>query len=361
MAVKDQNPTVYSAPDQEEESLKDVFLAIQKWVRYLWKQWRIIVIVGLLGGVIGLVVSLVSKPTYIAKASFAVEGASGVSSLGGLASMVGINLGASSGDGLFSTASLLELYKSRIMISQTLLDPIDSTSKELLIDRFITMNDLRNGWEDTEYAHVKFHKTPAQFTRVQDSILKGISTQISENLLQVQQPDETVPIIGITVSSKNELFSKAFTDNLVKNVNSFYRETQTKKADNNVKVLQHQVDSVRKVLNAAIHKISTAAGTGINANPALGGLRADVMQTQVDVQANTAILEALVKNLEIAKVSLRKKTPLIQPIDLPLLPLEVEEIGIIKGVVLGGFIAGVLVLLFLFGKEYYREVMAEES
>jgi hypothetical protein len=42
----------------------------------------------------------------------------------------------------------------------------------------------------------------------------------------------------------------------------------------------------------------------------------------VDVQANTAILtEELVKQTELAKVTLRKETPLIQIMNGPILPL----------------------------------------
>ena len=53
--------------------------------------------------------------------------------------------------------------------------------------------------------------------------------------------------------------------------------------------------------------------------------RVPSVNRQVDVQANTAILTELVKNLELAKVDLRKETPLIQIIDTPILPLPFEK------------------------------------
>ncbi len=49
--------------------------------------------------------------------------------------------------------------------------------------------------------------------------------------------------------------------------------------------------------------------------------RAPSAKRQVDVQANKAILTELVKQTELAKVTLRKETPLIQIIDRPILPL----------------------------------------
>jgi uncharacterized protein involved in exopolysaccharide biosynthesis len=60
-------------------------------------------------------------------------------------------------------------------------------------------------------------------------------------------------------------------------------------------------------------------------------------ETSGCVQANTAILTELVKQSELAKVTLRKETPLIQIIDRPILPLAKERFGKAKGIVLGGF------------------------
>ena len=67
-----------------------------------------------------------------------------------------------------------------------------------------------------------------------------------------------------------------------------------------------------------------------NLNPALNVRRAPVARNQVDVQANTAILTELVKQSELAKVTLRKETPLIQVIDKPILPLPLRNISILR-------------------------------
>jgi uncharacterized protein involved in exopolysaccharide biosynthesis len=82
-------------------------------------------------------------------------------------------------------------------------------------------------------------------------------------------------------------------------------------------------------------------------NPALNVRRAPSARRQVDVQANTAILTELVKQTELAKVTLRKETPLIQVIDRPILPLAKERFGKTKGLVMGGILAGFLVIVVL--------------
>jgi uncharacterized protein involved in exopolysaccharide biosynthesis len=49
----------------------------------------------------------------------------------------------------------------------------------------------------------------------------------------------------------------------------------------------------------------------------------------------------------LAKVTLRKETPLIQVIDRPILPLPKERLGKAKGIVMGGVLAGFLGILML--------------
>ena len=85
--------------------------------------------------------------------------------------------------------------------------------------------------------------------------------------------------------------------------------------------------------------------------------RAPSARRQVDVQANTAILTELVKQTELAKVTLRKETPLIQVIDRPILPLKKEKFGKAKGLVMGGFLAGFLTVLGLIVRRVFKTLI----
>jgi uncharacterized protein involved in exopolysaccharide biosynthesis len=121
-------------------------------------------------------------------------------------------------------------------------------------------------------------------------------------------------------------------------------------------ILRRQTDSIRGELNGAITGVAVANDNVFGLNPAMNVRRAPSARRQVDVQANTAILTELVKQTELAKVTLRKETPLIQVIDTPILPLEKEYVSKIKGIVLGGVIAGFLALLFLILKRIIQNI-----
>lgn len=351
---------IQSNIQEEEISLKDLILNLQDWVKYLWSKWLIILIVGLLGGGIGLWKSINTMPTYIAKLNFVLEdskGGGGLGGLGGLAAMAGVNLGAGGG-GLFQGDNILELYKSRHMLTETLLSPVDNQGEELLVDRYVAMNELRDAWSDTELETINFDVPRAQFTLQHDSLMGLFVKNIRENTLTVRKPDKLLSLIEVEVKAPDEVFAKVFTETLVSKVSAFYVEGRTQKSQENLDILQYQVDSVRRELNRAIGGVAASTDANPNANPARQVLRVGSAQRQVDVQANQAILTELVKNLELAKVTVRKDAPLIQIVDSPILPLEQERLGKVKAIVLGGLIAGFLIVALLVGRKFYRDIMS---
>jgi hypothetical protein len=162
----------------------------------------------------------------------------------------------------------------------------------------------------------------------------------------------------LTVKSQNELFSKLFCEQLLRETSDFYIETKSKKSRLNVDILQRQADSIRAELNGAITGVAAASDNVYNLNPAYNVKKTPGTRRQVDVQANTAILTQLVAQLEMSKVSLRKETPLVQLIDRPILPLEKEKVGRLKSLVFGGFLSGFLTVLYLVFGQLYRKMVA---
>lgn len=344
--MNEQNPN-------DEISLKELIEKGKEWWDYLLSQWKVIVLAGLIGSALGLSYSFIKKPIYTATLSFAMEDEKGGGGLGGafgLASSFGIDLGGSGG-GIFSGSNLTELFKSRSMVEKTLLSAVTIDGKTMsLAEIYIQNNEWRNEWAaKPELAKLEFvpNANREQFTRVQDSILGKIYENLLKGSLSVAQKDKKISIINIDVASENELFSKYFCEALAKQVSDFYVTTKSKKARENMAILQRQLDSVRGQLNGSITRVAVANDNTFNLNPALNVRRAPAARSQVDVQANTAILTELVKQSELAKVTLRKETPLIQVIDRPILPLAKERFGKVKGIVLGGILVGFLSVVIL--------------
>lgn len=344
-----------SPVNNDEISLKELVQKGKEWWGYLLSQWKIIVIAGVIGAVLGLAYSFIKKPIYTATLSFALEdektGGGGLGSALGLASSFGFDLGGGGGS-IFTGSNLTELFKSRSMVEKTLLSPVVVEGKTIsLAEMYIQNNEWRTKWnENPKFSSLEFlpNANRKLFSRVQDSIMGSIYRSLLEESLSVAQKDKKIAIISMDVSSTNELFSMYFCEALAKQVGKFYVDTKSKKARMNMEILNRQTDSIRAELNSAITGVAVANDNTFMLNPALNVRRAPSARRQVDVQANTAILIELVKQSEMAKVTLRKETPLIQVIDRPILPLPKEKFGKAKGILLGGiltFFIGVIIIV----------------
>ena len=348
----------------DEITLKELLEKAKEWYSYLLSQWKIIVLAGVVGAALGLTYSFIKKPVYTATLSFALEDekGGGMSGALGLASSLGLDLGGGSGGGAFSGANLTELFKSRSMVEQTLMQPVQAGTDTIsLAEMYIRTQEWREKWQEKpKLKGIQFPPLTKRkyFTREHDSIMGKMYEDLSKTSLTVAQKDKKISIISIDVKSENEWFAKAFSETLAKQVSEFYVATKSKKARMNMAILQHQTDSIRAELNGAITGVAIANDNTFMLNPALNVNRAPSAKRQVDVQANTAILTELVKQTELAKVTLRKETPLIQVIDRPILPLPKENFGKAKGLVVGGFLSSFILILFLLVKRIIKQLFS---
>ncbi len=362
------NQIVNSNIENDEISLKELIFKIKEWVAFLNSKWKAIVIVGTIGALIGLTIALFEKPTYKAVLTFAMEedkaggAGGGLSGALGLASSFGIDLGGGGG-GAFAASNLAELMKSRLLVEKVLLEPIVLNGKTItLAEYYIQINKLREGWDKKpNLKNIQFlpNADRSIFTLQQDSILEQIHNNlIDPEKLSIMQKDKKITILYIEVTSNDELFSKFFCENLAKETSNFYIETKSKKSKINVDVLQRQVDSVKKSLNVAITSVASEVDNVYNMNPAFNIKGAPSKKKQIDVQANTVILTNLAVQLELAKITLRKETPLIQLIDRPILPLQKQKFGKLKSIILGAFLTAILYILYIIFGRMYKKILA---
>lgn len=345
---------------KDEISLKELILSIQEWWKYILSKWKTILTCGIIGGALGLVYSLVTKPTYKAEANFVLESAKSEGGVMSIAAKFGLG-GSSSGEGLFGDEDNMVIFlKSRTMGARTLLSNADFNGKEeLLIDRYIASNKLRDKWKSVRLKNLKFNAFPKPNTLLADSMITAIHKLILKNNLAVDKPDKDGNIINVTTISTDELFSKAFTERLIENATEFYIATTTKKALENVGILQRQADSVKVLLNYAISGVAVNTDAVPNLNPAYQRLKVPSQKQFVDVEMNKAILEEVVKNLELAKIDLRRQSPLVQIIDHPVLPLEKKKTGKVEGVFWGGVAFAFFISLYFTLKRYSRILLKE--
>lgn len=349
-------PKSYSAiPESEFFDNKNLLKEIKNIIELLSSRWKIIVIVIIIGAILGLISAVNKRVNYTATLTFALEdekNTGGISGALGLVSQLGLDLGTGAG-GAFSGSNIMELMKSRTLVEKTLLSPLVISGKKT------TLANYYIDFENIKSKLVKYNKSVnvisdlfipgddrSKYTLEQDSILGVLYQDILKEHLFVSQKEKKVSILSIDVISENEKFSKCFAETLAREASDFYIDTRSKKAKLNVEILEKQTDSIKRELNSAISGVAIENDNTYNLNPALNIKRAPSVRRQIDVQANTAILTELVKNLELARVNLRKETPLIQIVDLPILPLKNDKPSKTTYMIMGGFLGGFLNVLF---------------
>jgi hypothetical protein len=346
-----------------EISLKALILDLRFWVRYLIGKWKIILLFCFLGAGICLLFSLFRKPKYEASLLFVLEEShqGGLGSYAGIASQFGIDLGSQTNSGIFNQDNIIPFLKSRLMIERTMLSGINWGGREVsMADMYMDIYDLQKGWSKIpELASISFpaNASMEKLTRIQDSVMNLFYAAISKNLLSVEKPDKKLNFIEAKVLSANEVFSKAFVERLVDEATRFYVTTKTMGSQKQVDRLQSQADSILHELNNTTY--NAAVNQDLNQNPAT---HVATLKTEL-VNRDKMILQTMyaevIKNLEMAKMTLAQDTPIIQVVDVPRFPLRVVRLTKRMAILIGGFLGVFLTVSVLVGSKALSNIMKQ--
>ena len=350
-------------PKEEKISLKNVFQGFKEWLVFIMDQRKKIVYGTLITLVLPLSYNYLKSPVYYANTSFVLENDASAS-LGGLSSLAsisGINTSSlMSASNLFQIDNIQELYRSNNMLKQALLEEVTVNGKtQKLIDYFAVAQNLEKKWIKEKVYLKDFYKDKKLYSRAQDSVLKEAIKLIEKDFLIVAKPNRNTSILNVGFKHKDEVFAKIFNEVLVNKVNSFYYKTQTKKTAFNLNVLQVQTDSVKRLLDMSFLALAEIDQNIPNLNPLVKTAKVPYQKAMANLQANQAIYLEVVKQLELAKVAHRNKTPLIQIIDKPSFPLENNRWTFLDILILGIFGGGALIVLLLSLQRIIRQALED--
>ena len=334
---------------EDKISLSFLFERVKNWVFFLLSKKGVITL-----GIFCFLFFTISynyliKPTYFARTTFVLDNdsTSSMGDLSSLASLAGINassfIDASS---LFQIDNIQELYRSNSMIKKTLMSIANDGKKDfVLLKRFLKAENLENKWHKLG-VDINNLGSAKLVSRTKDSLVKNLIKRIKKENLIVDKPSRKTTILEIGFDHKDEILAKTFNENLVQIVNQFYNKTKTLKTGSNLKILQRQSDSVKIVLDTSIMLLAEIDQSIPNPNPLSKVNLVPYQKAMIDVQANSAIYQELLKQLELAKVTHRNNMPLIQVIDSPNYPLENSRWKLFK-TILYGIIFGLGFSVFL--------------
>jgi hypothetical protein len=337
----------------DEISLKELIEKGKALFSYFMGYKWVIIAAGLMGGGMGFgYAHFYNVVEYESKLTFAIEEKSGGGgSLLGLASQFGVDLGGGGG-GLFTSDNLLLLFKSNRIIQGALLRPLPELKEGNLYNYYLTTY-YKEALIDKKIDLLPINLERDSFSRVQDSLLKRVSLNISQ-IVTISIKDKKASFIDITVKDQSELFAFWLNKLLVEEATQLYIELKVGKMQRSVNLLQGKVDSVQRVLDGTMR----SAATGMDQSMGLvsNAPRVGTAKKQMEAQMLGTLFGELTKNLELTKLTLEREEPTIQIVDSPTMPLEKFGKGRVKSGVLGGFLLGFITLGWLFLRKMLMDV-----
>lgn len=336
--------------NSDEITLWDLLQRLKSIWSFLLSNWIKIIIAGFIGGSIGVGYAFLQPIKYTSKLSFVVEDAkSGAGGLASIAGQFGIDIGGGGSGGVFSGDNILIFLKSEGLIRETLMTFYDEKDSITLVDQYAIAAKMKSKWEkDKKIGKIEFYKyRNHNFPRKEDSLLQAIVNYIRKAELNVSKPDKKASFVEVSVTTRDEMLSKLFSERLVKIATQRYVESKTMTKAINVDKLQKKADSLSAVLNSKTFVAAASQQSLVDANPALrtAPIASEISSREKSMAAT--IFAEVVKNLEISKTILSQETPVIQIVDQSTLPLKKVRTGKLNSLIIGGFLAVFLYSVYL--------------
>ena len=315
---------------------------LQRFANYFISQYKIILYTTIITSSLGLLYGKLQPSTFKATSTFIVEDKSGKGGggLSGLASQFGIDVGGLTGGGagLFDGDNILEIIKSRAIIEKVLLTKIEepaSLKGQTIADYYIQINNLAPAFE-SKNINVKSLNFAgltegAKHTVQQDSILYLLYSKINRNL-SVEKKNKKSTIITLEVVSGDQVFSKLFADEILKQTSDLYIDIKTGNLSRSIARIQQKADSLQRSLSSIYQNAFQ-----INSS------RTEMSNR--DKTFSSTLYAEVVKNLETMKLSLINQTPVIQVLDSPKYPLFDQRTPARYALIIG-FAVGFVLSLF---------------
>ena len=301
-----------------------------------------------IGGIIGVILALGAKKTWTSEVVLAPE--MSTESLGGnvssLASMVGINLGASGTDAIYpelypqiigSTPFIVKLFQVPVTsvdgeINTTYYDYLTHHQKRSLSDypKILMKRTMRRIGDWIGNNHFKtqsdtidpFYLTRDQFSLVNDVRMSAVGASVNKS-------DQ---LISISVTAQDPLIAATLVDSVRVRLQDEITAYRTRKARHDMLYYERLVKDSRATYNSLVREY--AAYSDSHQNPFLESVRAkkDDLENQVNIAYT--VYSQMIQQFETAKAKVLERTPsftIIQPASVPIKPSSTPKIIVAFG------------------------------
>lgn len=350
-------------PDQI--SPKAVVLRILGIKNVFRRNWKLLLLLTVLGGVIGYVYDIThqKKPVYSAFITFNLGGG-GSNNIGGdlgsLAGAFGLSQGAADAN-IFTGDNFIIYAMSRSVIEKTLMKMDTINGKDtLLANYYIRHSGIRDKeWENSDTLRA-FAFTPgrklSEFTKLEQEAMSQIYARIKSEM-GVTQPERKSSFMELRCGMEDEKLAASLLTTHLETIEDDYKRKQTKKSREMYDLLNSRADSLLRVLTGTENRLAQYSDQNQQIVVAQGRL------TETKLARNSTFLTQLyfaaLGQADNMRLSMIREAPLFNIIDPVAFPLY-REVKTPVGMRIGIAIGLLLSVIAIFIRETYRSIMREE-
>lgn len=350
-------------PDQI--SPKSVLLRIFQLKHVARRNWKILLVLVILGGVIGFIYDLTHKkpPIYNASILFNLGGGSGggggLGDLGALAGAFGLGSGAPDAN-IFTGDNFLIYATSRPIVEKTLMQIDTINGKDtLLVNYYIQHSGIRDKeWEKDEKMRSFYFqraKTPAEYTKMEQAAMGAIYGRITSEFV-LKQPERKSSFIEISGFMQDEKLTATFIQKHLQMIERDYQSKQTKKTREMYNLIQKRVDSLAARMTGTERALAQYMDQNQQMVVAQGRMKESTLTRSSSYL--TGLYYQALQSADNMRLSLIRETPLftiIKPVYFPLMMEVKKTVGLQAGIAISLLLAVVIIFL----RETYRSIMRE--
>jgi hypothetical protein len=179
----------------------------------------------------------------------------------------------------------------------------------------------------------------------------GVPEKPKSGLMTADYNEDT-NIMSLGVTTTNEAISLALSQHMFESLSKYYVNKSIEKLQKTYHLVSMKRDSVLGVLKSTEYQLANFRDS--HKSLLMRTDQITELRLQRELAALTAMYAEVIKNVEIADFSVKNKTPFIQVIDSPLAPIPPIKLSLIRqlliGIVIGGLVGSILVV----GRMLYR-------
>ena len=313
-------------------------------LRKLYKSKKLIIISTIIISIIGITYSLLLPLKYSSTTVFITQNQeTGSSSLSGVASLVGINLGGGSYGGEIPATMYPQIVES-VKFKRLLLNKVIDEKNNLTLENFISKYYSIKETEEQNISELGMTSNEGEYFKILAGILN----------VSVNQNDGSISITSEMPNAEYSAKIAKFSRELLQNIIIEYKiET----ARQNLTFSEGQLIEKKKEIDEIYSKLAYFSDSNLNSVNSI--ILNEKNKLESEFQIISAAVEEISKQVEQAKLQLKKDTPVFSTIQEAIIPIQRSSPKRTQLVIIFGFLGFILSAVYVLTKDTLFKIFYE--